>query len=326
MCPNAGEFSGHGLFALAESCAAKGIFSTFLGIGLDFDTELVDRVTAGVRGSSYESVKSAASFQKRMARDFDYSVFPIVFDATVCVRSAGFTIAGAYGSPEAYKPPKDTKTVHQEAIPTTTASVQQQQQQQLPPCHEVDLLKVGTLFPSAKEEGGMTLGGMFLVKLERTAVDSGQGGGGGVGVVDDLQPTAGGGVVQNAADRQRVEVVRTFRDRAGNKHEEHDEATLPENVQLPYWETPSVRKAVLLARFVDAVQEFAHTQDREPLAAFAAHFKAEMDVIGDKALAKDYRTLLNLIEPASDARSFQPLLPPPALARPFPTGWRRPIM
>lgn len=255
MQPNAGEFSGDGLFALAEVAAGKGIGSTFFGVGLDFDMALVDRVTNGIRGASYESIKSAPSFEKRMARDFDFAVFPIAYSVSVSVESAGFDILEAYGSQAATK----AKTEGQRSL---------------------ELLKIGTLFPSAKEEGGMTRGGMFLLKLAPI-------------------PVPAGAVSQTEGERRRIDVIRRFIDREGAKHEERETVVIPENTQIPYYENPSVRKAILLSRFVEAVRGFIRTKDRPALEAFATHFQAESAAIGDTVLVKDLNVLRDILEPTA---------------------------
>ncbi len=133
--PNLGETSEEGLFGMAERNARTRVFSTFIGVGVDFNTELVEAVTK-IRGANYYSVHSAQQFEERMDEGFDYMVTPLVFDLALSLEADGYEIAQVYGSPEA-----------DEATGV--------------------LMRVNTLFPS-KTEGGQTRGGLVLLKLRKT--------------------------------------------------------------------------------------------------------------------------------------------------------------
>jgi len=80
--------------------ADLGIYTTFIGIGVDFNTELVENMTK-IRGANYYSIHSAEEFRKRMDEDFDYLVTPLVFDLQLHFDAPGFKIEKVYGSPEA---------------------------------------------------------------------------------------------------------------------------------------------------------------------------------------------------------------------------------
>ena len=77
--PNLGETGDLGLFRMLEDNADRGIYTTFIGIGVDFNTELVESITK-IKGANYYSVHSAREFKKRMDDEFDYMVTPLVFD------------------------------------------------------------------------------------------------------------------------------------------------------------------------------------------------------------------------------------------------------
>lgn len=62
------------------------------GIGLDFNTELVQHITTSIKGASYDAVMSAKSFQKKMNEDFDYYLSPLVFDVGFKIHTEGFII------------------------------------------------------------------------------------------------------------------------------------------------------------------------------------------------------------------------------------------
>lgn len=136
--PNLGDTSEEGLFGMIQNNANKKIYTTFIGIGVDFNTELVESITK-VRGANYYSVHSANEFKERMVDEFEFMVTPLVFNLVLSLESNGFDIKKVYGSPEAN---------------AATG----------------EIMKVNTLFPS-KVVDGATKGGIVLLKLEKTSTD-----------------------------------------------------------------------------------------------------------------------------------------------------------
>jgi Ca-activated chloride channel family protein len=133
--PNIGETGEIGLFQMLEDNADRGIFTSFIGIGSDFNTELMESGIAKIMGANYYSVNSASEFKTRMNDEFDFMVTPLVFDLRLKLDAPGYEIEKVYGSPEA-----DQATG--------------------------ELMKVNTLFPSKAEEGQVK-GGVILVKLKK---------------------------------------------------------------------------------------------------------------------------------------------------------------
>ncbi|MFB6296513.1 MAG: VWA domain-containing protein [Halobacteriales archaeon] len=133
--PNIGELSEGGLQGRLQSNAEQGIYTTFLGVGVDFNTELIDAITA-IEGSNYYSVHSEEGFRERLDQGFEYMVTPLAFDVSLEVDAGGYDIETVYGS-----------TAAGEATGEITY--------------------VNTLFPSPKHEG-KAKGGIVLVKLART--------------------------------------------------------------------------------------------------------------------------------------------------------------
>ncbi len=136
--PNLGETGEVGLLTILEKNADEGIYTTFIGVGLDFNTELVEKITK-VRGANYYSVHSASEFEERMDEEFDFMVTPLVFDLLLRLEAPGYRIEKVYGSPEA-----DEATG--------------------------EIMKVNTLFPSKAEEGEVK-GGIILIKLDQISTD-----------------------------------------------------------------------------------------------------------------------------------------------------------
>lgn len=132
--PNMGFVGRDSLAALSEEYSKNRIYTTFIGMGVDFQTELVEHITK-VRGANYYSVHSAWEFKKRMDLEFDYMVNPLLFDLKTRFVSGAYEIEEIYGSPEAN-------------ISTG------------------ELMRVNTLFPSPVSETGIK-GGVILLKLKK---------------------------------------------------------------------------------------------------------------------------------------------------------------
>lgn len=137
--PNLGDTSEEGLLNITEKNSASKIYATFIGMGVDFNTELVEYITK-IRGANYYSVHSANEFKKRMDEEFEYMVTPLVFNLTLNLDAKGYSIEKVYGSPEANEATGE-------------------------------IMKVNTLFPSKKEEG-QTKGGLVLLKLKKLSPEA----------------------------------------------------------------------------------------------------------------------------------------------------------
>ncbi len=132
--PNLGNTDDRDMLQAIADNAKAGINTTFIGIGVDLNTELVEAVTKA-RGANYYSVHSAEEFTRRLDTEFDFMVTPLVFDLRLTLHSKDFAIERVMGSPEA-----DLATG--------------------------EVMRVNTLFPSAADERGVR-GGVILLKLRR---------------------------------------------------------------------------------------------------------------------------------------------------------------
>jgi Ca-activated chloride channel family protein len=133
--PNTGELKKEKLFGMAKEASKKGIHTTFIGVGVDFNANLVEYVSK-IRGANYYSVHSSRAFRKRMDDEFDYMVTPLVYDLELKLSAKGYKIDAVYGSPQAN---------------LATGSI----------------MKVNTLFPSASD-GKRNKGGVVLLRLKKT--------------------------------------------------------------------------------------------------------------------------------------------------------------
>ena len=133
--PNTGKNDKEGLLSMVAENSEKGIYTTFIGVGVDFNSELIE-VLSDTKGANYYSVHNAEEFESRMSEQFEYMVTPLVFDLTMSLNSSDFAIEKVYGSDKASK-------------------------------ESGTLIKVNTLFPSKSSDTGEVKGGVVLLKLKR---------------------------------------------------------------------------------------------------------------------------------------------------------------
>jgi len=134
--PNTDETRRSELLRRIEENANRGVHTTFVGVGVDYNTELVEGITS-VRGANYFSVHSAEEFEDRMDEGFEYAVTPLVYDLSVEVDGA--EVEWVYGT---------------DAEGSTD-----------------EVMRTKTLFPSPQEDGE-TKGGVVLVKLDDDAEEA----------------------------------------------------------------------------------------------------------------------------------------------------------
>ena len=137
--PNLGETSRDNLAKYVKENAENKIYTTFIGVGVDFNTQVIETLS-DVKGSNYYSVHSSEEFKKIMSEDFEYMVTPLVFDLELKFDSSNYIIKNVYGT--------DTKEKNTGTI-----------------------MKVNTLFPSSRNENGEAKGGIILLKVAPAIVD-----------------------------------------------------------------------------------------------------------------------------------------------------------
>jgi Ca-activated chloride channel family protein len=138
--PNVGAIGGDDFLGLVGHAAEKGIYTSLLGVGLDFNADVAEAMSKA-KGAWFGSIKTSAEFRKRLDDDFDYMVTPLVFNLRLHLSSNAYAIDKVFGSPEA------------------ELSTGQ-------------LMRVNTLFPSSKNEHGQTKGGVVLLHLVRKTIDA----------------------------------------------------------------------------------------------------------------------------------------------------------
>jgi Ca-activated chloride channel homolog len=138
--PNTGDVTSAGLIRNVQNGANSRVYTTFIGIGVDFNTDLIEEITK-IKGANYYSVHSPGEFRARVEEQFDYMVTPLIFNLELKFESKGWRIDRVFGSPEA-----------------DAASG--------------SLMKINTLFASKSDDSGAVKGGLVLLKLRKTSNSS----------------------------------------------------------------------------------------------------------------------------------------------------------
>ena len=131
--PNLGTTSKEGLTKYVKENSNNGIYTTFVGVGVDFNTEVIECLS-DVKGANYYSVHNSEEFKRIMGEEFDYMVTPLVFDLELKLDSNEYEINSVYGT--------DTRN-------NTSGTI----------------MKVNTLFPSSSNSDGEVKVGVILLKL-----------------------------------------------------------------------------------------------------------------------------------------------------------------
>ncbi|CAF3854705.1 unnamed protein product, partial [Rotaria sp. Silwood1] len=129
--PNQGGLDEKDFYSRIEQLAKQRIYTSFIGIGIDLNTQLIYSITKQ-RGANYFSVHDSKKFLQLLDKDFDLILTPLVFNVEMKFQSDLFDIEHVYGSPEC----DETK--------------------------QGELIKINTLFPSRTDNEQQTRGGIVL--------------------------------------------------------------------------------------------------------------------------------------------------------------------
>lgn len=133
--PNLGITSQDGMTEKIKKNSKNNIYTTFIGVGVDFNTKYTEGVS-DVRGFNYYSVHSTEEFKKILVDEFDYMVTPLVFDLDLSFKSDYYEIENVYGSDSVNK-------------------------------QSGNIMQVNTLFPSSSNDDGDVKGGIIVLKLKK---------------------------------------------------------------------------------------------------------------------------------------------------------------
>ncbi|ETO32295.1 von Willebrand factor type A domain-containing protein [Reticulomyxa filosa] len=165
-----------GLFGLANSCSKQHIYTTFVGIGEDFGSELAQYISTNLKGAQYMTVRTAKEFEDIMNENFEYSIFPTIFDFTLfqdLYKIFGICLCpiGIHAQTKRLEIAKNEKN-NQCSESKLTAFESMYTLDEVYGTRERGsttdtLMTVKTLFPSNVNEEGITKGCMLLLKLKR---------------------------------------------------------------------------------------------------------------------------------------------------------------
>ncbi|CAF3040187.1 unnamed protein product [Rotaria sp. Silwood2] len=274
--PNQGSLDGMSFHSRIESLAKQRIYTTFVGVGVDLNTQLISLITKH-RGANYFSVHDSKQFLKLLDKNFDLIMTPLVFNAEMKFQSDLFDIEHVYGSPE---------------------------------CDQLkqgECIKINTLFPSRTDSNEQTRGGVVLLKLktkqpitntlntagrfsvtyedrlgtryeEKQSID--------INIKNEIN-YANSGIRKAILLMNYVTLLKHWinHDREHKYNEKKTFLNLKEtNIdQLSPWERKSTELIV-------------SKQYQEQLDAFLIYFKSEMESIQDKDLEQEVKLLTKLIE------------------------------
>ena len=134
----------------ANAAHPLNIFTSFIGVGIDFNTDLISRLTK-VRGSNYFAVHSEEEFTKILLNDFNYIVTPLCFDVYAKLEGNGYEIEKTYGSPFDYDGEENIDALNE--------------------MKKGGLLRIETLSAYEKCLNGLK-GGVILIKLKQKLVEN----------------------------------------------------------------------------------------------------------------------------------------------------------
>lgn len=133
--PNLGNTSSEGLYSKVKENSNNKIYTSFIGVGVDFNTELIEKIS-DVQGANYYSVHDSDEFNKTLVKEFDYMVTPLIYDLNLDFISDDYEIENIYGTDSADK---------------STGNI----------------VHVNTLFPSSTNSEGDVKGGIIVLKLKK---------------------------------------------------------------------------------------------------------------------------------------------------------------
>ena len=139
--PNIGKTSYSELSNMMRNAQNSNINTTFIGVGVDFNSDVVKHIT-DVKGANYYKVSSEEEFKTRMGKEFDYMVTPMIYDLDMRLSSNSFRVEKVYG----------TDSINSEK--------------------SNGIMHVNTLFPSESNNNGEVKGGVILVKVKKIGNDN----------------------------------------------------------------------------------------------------------------------------------------------------------
>eukprot|EP01084_Bolivina_argentea_P264973 449018_1 len=268
--PNHGATNPNSLMGLVDQYSNNAhnyVYTTFVGVGLDFNAKLMEQITA-TRGCNYYSVQSTADFKRVMNEDFEFMVTPLVFNVLLTLKSEGNTccIEKVYGA----SPQKEGEMI-------STG----------------EITSINTLFPSkqSKAKGG-TKGGIQLIKLKPN---------------EDANKEFNVVIEVTFEDKYGTRYKNQQLVHFGGAIATKNDADMIENDESNFYDNKGIRKAILLCKYGELLMEWMkHEEGRRALHmddeyknkfnAFIPYFEQEMKQCEDDELQKELDLLRKLVK------------------------------
>lgn len=280
--PNVGNTSESSLLELVSKYSEQPvgnlncnrIYTTFIGIGLDFNASLIQTISQ-TRGCNYYSVKSTAEFMETMNEDFSFMVTPIVFNVVLRIMSEGNScqIAKVYGC--------------------------QNEKKKESMLESGEVTRIHTLFPSRKSKNSKkgTKGGIILVQLTKKESDANEENKESEMSTISVEVSYEDRNGNKFKNEQQIEF-----DIEGNGNDEN----------MEYFDNLGIRKAIVLCKYVDIIYDWIDNaspanieRNQRSLAVsgvyksifseFVLYFKNEMKICDDLEMQKEIALLQTLI-------------------------------
>ena len=285
MNPNMGATNDNELLGLCKQFVEKSnvpVYSTFIGVGIDFNTDLV-KFISNVKGCNYYSVDTNEKFLRQFVDEFELMVTPLVFNLKLKVNAEGNScyIDKVYGTGDENDDNFNNKSNNNEN------NENKENKENNASC---EVMNIGTLFPSKSNENNEIKGGVILLKLKKKK----------------QQP-------QNGREKDSVvnlEVHLEYTDIDGKKHVSNEFVTLDNNVNnkntkdLIHFDNNGIRKAILLSKYVSLLKEWMNYRSvgkkkrigqkirySYVFKGFLDYFNNEMTIINDKNLSQEIEIL-----------------------------------
>jgi len=175
------------LGAMIARQAQDGCYVSFIGIGVDFHSELAEEVTKHP-GANYFCVTRSTELEKVVVNDFDWNFIPVAFGVAVTCQSNAFDVVGVYGTPFDMHEEATAQAHWQEEVHSFYPEDFRVQAKALMLCTKrcrlpnpplpalqrifdymspqvCSVIQVDTAFPSAVLEDGAVEGGLVLLRL-----------------------------------------------------------------------------------------------------------------------------------------------------------------
>eukprot|EP00005_Dracoamoeba_jomungandri_P000993 CAMPEP_0174255434 /NCGR_PEP_ID=MMETSP0439-20130205/4775_1 /TAXON_ID=0 /ORGANISM="Stereomyxa ramosa, Strain Chinc5" /LENGTH=580 /DNA_ID=CAMNT_0015337625 /DNA_START=496 /DNA_END=2238 /DNA_ORIENTATION=+ len=249
------------LLSSLKDNAAVGIFTTIIGVGIDFNAKLVSEMTKTM-GANYLAVNNSKEFNRAMEEDFKHLVNPLVFDLRMCMKSNIFTVEKVYG----------------------TANDDQKKD---------EVLHVATLFSSPRNESTDEVkGGIILLKLaQETSGEFSD------TVIFELSYKDRNG--KESTQQKEVRLV-SLQETNNKTQTSNQKRKFTDSQTLPFYETNGIQKAVLLSRYYELVSQWLNGENSPQLCStfkeFLPYFEKEAESIEDDELQKEVEILNTIIQ------------------------------